>query len=98
MMQINRHTRNARPVLRLTGQLYPLDSDGLSVKGKSPSKGANATGTSNGNAFPSHSKTSQTGVLRKVGKTLLSKGKKTENQQRIGKRVKVEHSGGMRVE
>lgn len=93
MKQINRHTHYARQVQRLTGQSYPLESHGLSVAGKSPSKGANATSTSNGYALPSQSKSLQTGVLEKVGKSLLSKGKKTESQQKKGKRVKVEHSG-----
>lgn len=98
MVQINRHTHYARQVQRLTGQFYPSESHEVSVAGKSPSKGANATGTSNGYALPSQSKSSQTGVFGKVGKSLLSKGKKTESQQKKGKRVKVEHSGGMRVE
>ena len=89
LRQINKYTGFQRQVQRLTGQLYPLDSRGLSVARKLPSKSQN-TSTANGYSTPSHSRALKPGVKERG--TRASTQAKAQGKQR--KKVKVNHSQG----
>ena len=89
MRQTNKHTGFQRDVQRLTRQCYPVDSHGLSLAGKLPSKGQNAS-TVNGYTTPSHSTALKTGVSGRA--TRASTQAQAQGKQR--KKVKVNHSQG----